>query len=314
MVRLVVDTWDAGYGASVEVDDDLPAAEVDLAVELPADAWAPVDPPGAAGAAEVLFVDGVQRVDARLTVVDGDRSSAGMAGSFAAGAVRHSAGRATVEQVTVRRNLFTQAADVPTLDCGPGVTYAPFPVAKTSPQRLVGAMTEQMRALEKLIAVGASAELVVIDGPLSGGRHVPGAVGLVKTHHRRYLEEGGPQERVVGALAPRQRTPVFLAVSNYTRYSWYLRLPGPITHPWAGIARCEASGDLPRREALRLAGVTSATLPRFASTPHRDPRAPQNLTSVGELERHLRHRLGDPAVLERLLRRNCSARATTSGT
>jgi hypothetical protein len=305
MARLVVDTWDPAYGTGYALDEDLAAPDVDLAVEHPAGEWVAVGPPEGGGASEVLFVDGVQRVDARVTLIDGDRSTAGMAGSFAAGAVRHNPGKAVVEQVAVRRGLFTHASDV-TLDCGRGVVYSPFAVAETTPDAMVRAMTEQMRALEKVIAADAAAELVVIDGPLSGGRHVAGAVGLVKTHHRRYLEEGSPQERLVATLEPRQRTPVFLAVSSYTRYSWYLRLPGPVAHPWSGIVRCEASGDVRRAEVLRLAGVTAATLPRFASSPHRDPRAPQNLTPVGELERRLRHRLGDPAVLERLLRRTCS--------
>lgn len=305
MVRLVVDTWDPAYGASFAVDEDLRAPEVDLDVEQPASSWAAVDPPAGPGATEVLFVDGVQRMDARVTVVDGDRSTPGMAGSFAAGAVRHAAGRATVEQVTVRRGLFTRSSDI-TLECGRGVLYSPFPAADTTPEAFHGAMNEQMRALEKVIAHGAAAELVVIDGPLSGGRHVTGAIGFVKTHHRRYFEEGSPHERLAGALEHGQRTPVFLAVSNYTRYSWYLRLPGPVAHPWAGIVRCEASGDLPRSAVLRLADLSTATLPRFASQPHRDPRAPQNLTPVGELERQLRHRLGDPRLLERMLRRTCS--------
>jgi hypothetical protein len=42
-------------------------------------------------------------------------------------------------------------------------------------------------------------------------------------------------------------------------------------------------------------------LPRYASAPHRDPRAPQNLLPVGQLERALRHRLGDRAYVARLI-------------
>ncbi len=46
----------------------------------------------------------------------------------------------------------------------------------------------------------------------------------------------------------------------------------------------------------------SAVLPRFASEPHKEPRAPQNLVPIAGLEHRLRHRLGDPLVLERALR------------
>lgn len=302
--RIVVDPWDPAYGAALDLDETAEASQVDLDVEVAAATWAPVDPPSSPPAREVLFVDGVQRVDARITLIDGDEAVSGIAGSFAAGAVRHRDGRAAVEQVMLRRGLFTRASDV-VLDCTGGVRYAAFGAPDTSTAALMSAMTEQMRGLEKVIAADAAAELVVIDGPLSGGRHVPGALGLVKTHRRSYLE--GPQQAVVAALGPGQRTPVFLTRTSWSRFSWYLRLPGPAHHPWAGVVRCEASGDLGLRAVLRLAGLAGATLPRFASAPHRDARAPQNLTPIGGLEQHLRHRLGDARVLDRMLRRACSA-------
>ncbi|MGZ6885814.1 MAG: hypothetical protein ACXVJA_06350, partial [Acidimicrobiia bacterium] len=57
--------------------------------------------------------------------------------------------------------------------------------------------------------------------------------------------------------------------------------------------------------------TVTATLPRYASEPHKDPRAPQNLYPVGGLERDLRHRLGDPDLLYRALRLSSSAAAPT---
>jgi hypothetical protein len=44
-------------------------------------------------------------------------------------------------------------------------------------------------------------------------------------------------------------------------------------------------------------------LPSYASSPKRDNRAPQNLLPVGQLEKHLRHRLGDPELHRRMLLR-----------
>jgi hypothetical protein len=55
-------------------------------------------------------------------------------------------------------------------------------------------------------------------------------------------------------------------------------------------------------EAARLADAATRAVTRFASSPIKDPRAPQNLVPVGGLERHLRHRLGDRDLLERALR------------
>ena len=46
----------------------------------------------------------------------------------------------------------------------------------------------------------------------------------------------------------------------------------------------------------------STVLPRYGSSPHKDPRAPQNLFPIGGLERELRRRLGDPLLIQRALR------------
>jgi hypothetical protein len=122
----------------------------------------------------------------------------------------------------------------------------------------------------------------------------------VKSHEVAYL----PPElhRLVGELGAGERTPVFTIGTSFSRHSWYLRLPGPVASPWAGIVRCECSSDLTPPDAVALADTSGALLPRFASEPHKDPRAPQNLYPIGGLERDLRHRLGDPRLLFRALR------------
>jgi hypothetical protein len=61
-------------------------------------------------------------------------------------------------------------------------------------------------------------------------------------------------------------------------------------------------------DAARIASRVSATLPRYASARHKDPRAPQNLYPIGGLERDLRHRLGDKERAMRALR--VASRAT----
>ena len=63
-----------------------------------------------------------------------------------------------------------------------------------------------------------------------------------------------------------------------------------------------AVGDGEVGAARRLADQLTARLPRFASRPHKDSRAPQNLYPIAGLERELRRRLGDPAFVERALR------------
>ena len=47
--------------------------------------------------------------------------------------------------------------------------------------------------------------------------------------------------------------------------------------------------------------MVSHNLPRFASRPEHDARAPQNLQPVGALEKRLRHELGDQRYIRRLI-------------
>lgn len=301
-MRFAVETWAPEFGAPVSGDalgdSD---AEVDVTVERAAGDWAPIEP-AAAPAATVLFVDGVQRIDARVWVDDGDGGShQGVCASWAAGVVRCD-GRATVTAAEVRRGVLCTAPDVEPIATRHG-HYRAHPVPAVPGGDPLGQALGQARGdLEGCVAVdaGAGGELLVVDGPLGDRRHIGGAVGYVKAHHVTYLPPA--QHRVVGALAAGQRTPLFTVGGRRFRYSWYLRLPGPATHAWWGVVRCEASGDLAPAEAIARADRVAATLPRFASQPHNDPRAPQNLHPIAGLERELKRRLGDPALLERALR------------
>ena len=179
--------------------------------------------------------------------------------------------------------------------------YGLHPCVSDRPEDLSQQLQRAMGGLETQVAMRAGgAELVVLDGPLSGRESVPGAMGYIKSHRVEYLPPANAA--AVAALAAGERSPVFFIESTWSRYSWYVRLPGGAGHPWAGIARCEAAKQLTPAEAIALADRSAATLPRYASEPYREPRAPQNLYPVAGLEQQLRHRLGDGALLERALR------------
>jgi hypothetical protein len=142
---------------------------------------------------------------------------------------------------------------------------------------------------------------------LRGRAHLPHAIGYVKSHQRSYLNER--LSAVVTGLHAGQRSPVFLLGTTWRRYTWYLRLPGPVGSAWSGIVRVECAADLPVGLVVELAHTSAVTLPRFASTPYKDPRAPQNLVPIAGLERRLRALLGDARLLHRTLLR---AAATSS--
>jgi len=300
-VRFTVDPWDPAYGSSVESELMQSAIEAEVEIEVPAGEWAPRDPASAAEIPDaIVFVDGVRRVEARAWIETGETAVPGILASFAAGAVRCD-GVAKIVDPLVGRGVFAPGDGLADIDTRHG-RFVAYPADDATPQKLMKTLLGAMADLEVQVAERARRvgdELLLLDGPLKHRRHVPNAVGIVKTHDVKYLEPA--QDRIVGLLGPGQRTPVFrVDAQPFSRYSWYMRLPGPPGGPWAGIVRCEATGALAARV---VADTVTAILPTFASAPHKDSRAPQNLYPIGGLERHLRHRLGDAAVVYRALRR-----------
>jgi uncharacterized protein len=309
-MKFHVESWAPEYGSPAEANLADSTAEVDPAKEVAPERWAPISPPaGTPPPPCIVFVDGVRRVDARLwvdTATDGFRQ--GVAASYAAGAVRCD-GRARIVDARVERGVFAPGEGVAAITTK-HATWNPFPASSEASEHLWLAVQNRMADLEAKAAIaagaGADAGLVVVDGPLRDRRHVPGVVGYVKTHSVHYLSPG--LEETIAALRAGQRTPLFHVGGGFPRWSWYVRLPHAAGHPWAGVIRAEAPPDLDVATAADIADALTAVLPRFASEPHKDPRAPQNLHPIAGLERELRHRLGDSRLLERALRQ-AAARA-----
>src|SRR5262249_7601082 len=156
---------------------------------------------------------------------------------------------------------------------------------------LTGGVQAQLAALEAAVSgeTRTDDDLLVVDGPLRGRQHLPRALGYVKTHRVEYL----PAEltAVVTPLRAGQRTPVSpLGTSGpgsacsrrppaRAGAPWRLALrsaqsrTGWAGAPWAGIVRAECPAELAVAAAVELADRSTVTLPRFASTPYKDPRA-----------------------------------------
>lgn len=311
-MRFSLDSWDPTYGTSLQEASDEPAdaqVRVNLEVERRPEAWMPIDPDGAAAPEVALFVDGVRRTEAHVWIHSDDSSIAapGMCASYAAGVVRSCGGTAEVVAVEVRRGLFTvdPSAESISTQAGEWQVIHSAPGTKPPGQLFVQALQRTLTELEVRCAANArgdlSAEndLLIIDGPLRGRSELPRTIAFIKTQQASYL----PPELngIIGQLATGQRTPVFLLGTEWDRYTWYLRLPGGSGSPWAGIIRVECSPGLTASDAIALAYMSQTTLPKYASEPFREARAPQNLYPVAGLERYLRHRLGDPRILRRTL-------------
>lgn len=332
-MKFAVESWDPAYGVSADEQSLEEVREpVDLDVEVSAEAWAPLSPDGGSPPSAVLFIDGVRRIDARVWLsadgpghvppsdrlaFDGLASGGlaspgiafpGMCATVAAGMVRSDPEGARIVAARVERALYTAAPDAGPIVTRHG-TYELRPiVSRSSTDDRPGAadaplhlaIHNHMTALETSLVVDSDRrELVVFDGPLRGRDNVAG-VGYIKTQHVQYLP--ARQHAVVGRLAAGQRTPLFCIGGRFTRWSWYLRLPGPVAHALSGVVRLELPGIGTAVDAAARADAISAVLPRYASEPHKDARAPQNLHPIAGLERELRRRLGDLRLLERALR------------
>ena len=332
-MRFTVDGWDPGYGASLELEGQLEqsTATVEVDVELPASQWRPLGPAGREPLPDaLLFVDGVRRIEARVWIdseVTGEgpatEATEALCASYAAGVVCCCDQGAHLVATELRRGLFSVAAHASDISTHAGSYKAhhvtsraasvPVMVALSQSLQRRLAETEVIAAVDARTAVAGHAmagpgDLLIVDGPLRGRQHLPRVLGYIKSHPPPHL----PQDlnAVVAALAPGQRTPVFLMGTTWDRHSWYLRLPGAPGSPWAGVVRLECPADLPAAEVTRLANLSQRCLVRFASAEYKDSRAPQNLYPIAGLERELRRRLGDPRLLYRALREASHPRPT----
>ena len=299
-MKFTVETWAPEYGVAADAAQLEDASEqVDIEVERPGEKWEPIAPSDIVAPSSVVFIDGVRRIDARVWITDGELVHAGVCASVAAGAVLCEGNEAHVVDAVVHRGLYSISSP----EAGPVVTrhgtYEFVPCVGEAPENLYDGIHGQMTGLETNLAISDDAELVVFDGPLRG-RDSANGVGFVKTHHVQYLPD--EQQRMLGKLGSGERSPVFLIGGRFTRWSWYVRLPGAIAHPLSGIIRCELPGLGQATDAADRADRVTALLPRFASEPHKEARAPQNLYPIAGLENTLRRRLGDQQVLERALR------------
>jgi len=310
MAEIFVESWAPEYGTPLLPDDDLADPQVDESVEVSGD-WEPIAGVDD-GIERVAFVDGVRRVDARLTLIGDEGPVPGLCGTHAVGAVTWDR-TSHVSEVSVvrleRLALFSAgaAAPMPTTS-GTAVSgrldYRTESVAENDPGALIQRFHGSMRKAEAVVSeeLAQAGSFVIADGPIND-LSATEKVGYIKSHRVFYLSPA--RAGIIGLLTPGSRTPLFLigAGGAYPRYSWYVKLAEvPGGHDWSGVARAELSSHLDARTARTVADRTTALLPFVASPLHVDPRAPQNLVPIAALERELRRHMGDPAFVYRALR------------
>ena len=305
MARLYVEDWSPEYGAPFESDPDTLPSEVvvDTAVEVRG-AWEPL-PGRDDGVRQVAFVDGVQRLEARITLDDEDSGPLpGICAAYAVGASvwDREAGRSSFAAVTVHRLAIFGDAMLPDFPRVPGLEYRVEATEHHDVPSFVAVLGgRRNRSETELVTRIADPDCFVIkDGRIDdvGPRN---AVGYSKSHNRTYLSP--PESKVIAALRAGQRTPIFALTEKFNRYCWYVRIAdAPYGHSWSGIVRLETPEAVGIERARVLADRTAALLPLAAMPMHLDSRAPQNLVPIAALEKELRRWLGDEGLVRRALR------------
>ena len=234
LVRL--DPWQVDYGAELQLDEGEDAGQDDgvaLDVELPPEEWRPISPKGTTAPAQLIFVDGVRQIEARLIIRRQERVCHGGFGSHAVGAVAVAARAASTAASRVGRLLVIgsgKSIDSPiTVTCG--LTYLPVSTADTDPDGPLRAIQEHMRIEEERLGrelADTEGTLVVADGPLTFQEASRGAVlGYIKRIFKLYV----PREHLdlLARLRAGERTPVFAIRSSrrFVRFSWFVQLAMP---------------------------------------------------------------------------------------
>ncbi len=309
---VTLDPWSVDYGSAVGFDEeepeDNPHFDVDTFIET--DDWSSGIEPAAIPLPEsVVFVDGVQRVEYWARVDDGETLVEAAFASVAVGAVVSRSGGATMSceyksrVFGVAGGVAAQPQVVPSRT-GP-LVYEVSPAEKTGHAAVFQAIAIRRRDLEHLCVQKAleTHPLVIADGRLDRPEVSANQLaGIAKTLQQLYVK--AEQRALIARLLPGTRTPMFQITDSWgSRYSWFMRLPytRAIHHSYAGVVRLEVPVAGTLRAPIEVADMLTHNLPRFASKPEHDPRAPQNLLPVGALERQLRHGLGDARYIRRLI-------------
>ena len=193
-------------------------------------------------------------------------ASMGLCASYAAGAICCCASGAHVLRPEIRRGLFTVDAGATGLETWAG-DYPVFPTTLNENQGLALSLSS---ALQRQLDRARADRRGQRPQPHRRARHArrQRAAGGRRAGPRPRAPAAGarlhqvPPDRLPGAaaardgrrpLGPSERTPVFLIGGSWDRFSWYLRLPGPPSHPWSGIARLECAANVTAAEVIALA-------------------------------------------------------------
>lgn len=326
-----IEPWGMGYDAPVSVNtEDLSSKDsVNTEVEYGNSSWQAIRQAIAPELPnQILFIDGRLRIDERLNGGSSDEVIYGAFATIAVGAVLvdRTISRAKCVATEVKRiialggGLVAPITEIPCPETGRVILKYDHCLTKETndsdtPSQIVQSamLAEELRIANKLALDDGILDqntLIVRDGPLLYRVYQTPKVtiGYVKTMGKSYLS--GAQDQVLRSLQIGERTPLFrISHKQGSNLSWYLR-SGSVDigykqmgyHDLHGIVRIDLDGSIDLDRAQAIADQSTYLIPQYASHPIRDPRAPQNLTPVGALEKELGRRMGSRELISRRIR------------
>ena len=325
-----LEPWSIGYDAPVSIiPEEIPNGDnIHTEVEVSNGEWQPIR---AAIAPElpnqILFIDGRLRLDARFLGRSDDEILYGAFATIAVGAVLvdRTISRAKCIATEVKRiialggGLTAPPTVIPCPVSGRGDLKYDYCLTSSNnepdtPSQIVQSamLDEELRMANELSLnkeLIKENTLIVRDGPLLYRVYQTPyvTIGYVKTMGKAYLS--GANAQILRSLKVGERTPIFrISKANHSNLSWYLRSGSSDLnykrlgyHELHGIIRIDLDGGIPIDRAQAIADQSTYLIPQYASHPTRDPRAPQNLTPVGALEKELGRRMGSRELISRRL-------------
>ena len=326
-----LEPWNISYDAPVSINpEEVPTSDkVNTEVEFTNGEWQPIRSAIAPELPnQILFIDGRLRLDAKFLGRRDDEILYGAFATIAVGAVLvdRRISRAKCVATEVRRiialggNLAAPVTVVPCPMSGRGDLKYDYCLTSSNnepdtPSQLVqGAMLDEELRVANQISLDKELiqenTLIVRDGPLLYRVYQTpyDTIGYVKTMGKAYLK--GENAQVMRSLKVGERTPIFrISNTHGSNLSWYLRSGSNDLnykrlgyHDLHGIIRIDLDAIVPLERAKAIADQSTYLIPQYASHPTRDPRAPQNLTPVGALEKELGRRMGNRELISRRLR------------
>jgi hypothetical protein len=326
-----LEPWNIAYDAPVSIapEEIITTDQVNPEVEYSLSEWQPIRPAIAPDLpSQMLFIDGRMRIDAKFLGRRQDDILYGAFATIAVGAVlvdrRSREARCIATEVrrvvALGGNIAAPITMIPCPQTGKGDLCYDYCLTDNSnepdtPNQIVQSamLDEELRIANKLSLEQQIIEndtLIVRDGPLLYRVYQTPyvTIGYVKTMGKGYLK--GESAKVLRSLKVGERTPIFrIANKNGANLSWYVR-SGSINinygylgyHDLHGIVRIDLDSSISIDRARHIADQSIYLIPQYASHPIRDPRAPQNLTPVGALEKELGRRMGSRELISRRLR------------